>query len=392
MALLPGCRAARVFVTLLLVLMGLSPPSLAQQITYEYDALGRLAVVTTPEGVAQYEYDAVGNILRITTRRFADSTGPVAILGMTPAKGVPGTRVFIYGKGFATNPGDNRVTFNGTDAAVTASTINTITVTVPAGATTGPISLAAPQGSAISPEPFIVLQAFAVAPDQAEVALSGLLDFRATLSGVSNADVTWRVSGLVGGNASLGTISAEGTYTAPTSPPSVQPVLVEAVLIADPTQVAAATVRVVGQAPAWVTAASVTVGPAGARGALAVAQPVTVGPTTTLAISGPVTVTGGPVVMAIVPSTGHPGNTITVTVLGANLQGASEIRFLQATFVDSTFTVSGLIPSTDGKTATCNVTISPTAPLGVRVLQVITSQGRSSVFDHGTNRFTIAMP
>jgi hypothetical protein len=31
-----------------LLLFGLSPPALAQQITYEYDALGRLILITSP--------------------------------------------------------------------------------------------------------------------------------------------------------------------------------------------------------------------------------------------------------------------------------------------------------------------------------------------------------
>ena len=66
----PGCRpcvraarrqAACVCVAAVL-LVGLSPPAFTQQITYEYDALGRLILMKSPEGLAQWEYDAVGNI------------------------------------------------------------------------------------------------------------------------------------------------------------------------------------------------------------------------------------------------------------------------------------------------------------------------------------------
>ena len=84
----PSCP---VWVLGFLVLLALSPAA-AQQITYEYDPLGRLLLVSSPEGVARYEYDAVGNILRIVTRRSSDVSGPVAILLMNPAQGPVGTR------------------------------------------------------------------------------------------------------------------------------------------------------------------------------------------------------------------------------------------------------------------------------------------------------------
>jgi hypothetical protein len=51
----PACRVVCLLATLLL-LFGLSPPSFSQQITYQYDALGRLILVSTPEGIAEYEY------------------------------------------------------------------------------------------------------------------------------------------------------------------------------------------------------------------------------------------------------------------------------------------------------------------------------------------------
>jgi hypothetical protein len=41
--------------------------------------------------------------------------------------------------------------------------------------------------------------------------------FMATVNGVSGATVKWAVKGIVGGNAQVGTISATGLYTAPTT-------------------------------------------------------------------------------------------------------------------------------------------------------------------------------
>ena len=141
----PGCRAVCLLAVLLL-LIGLSPPGSAQQITYQYDALGRLILVSTPEGIAEYEYDAVGNLLRIVTHKYAEASGPVAILGMSPSQGVPGTIVQLYGRGFGATPAENQVAFHGTSAPVTAATASTLTVAVPTGATTGPVSVPSRSG------------------------------------------------------------------------------------------------------------------------------------------------------------------------------------------------------------------------------------------------------
>lgn len=394
MALPPGCRAACVSLTLFFILLGPSPPALAQQITYEYDALGRLIRVIAPEGVAEYEYDAVGNILRIVTRRAAEAPGPVAILSVSPTKGAPGTAVRLYGKGFSATPADNQVAFNGTAAAVTAATTTSLTTTVPTGATTGPITVTTPLGAATSPEAFTVLQAFVVEPAQADVALGGVVDFRATLGGVPTAGVTWRVNGIAGGNPTLGTITTTGTYTAPSTPPPVQPVPVEAVLTAEPTQVATASVRVVGQASGIEAAApvSVAVQPSASptvSGPVSVARTLTSPPVA----SGPVSVTRGPVISAVAPGTGTVGATgLPVTLAGANLQGATAIRFLRNGSADANLTAANMAPAGDGTSVAFTLTIGGSAALGPRVVQVVTPQGTGSNFDLGPNSFTVTAP
>lgn len=394
MAFFPGCRAACVFLTVLFILLGPSPPALAQQITYEYDALGRLIRVIAPEGVAEYEYDAVGNILRIITRRAADVPGPVAILSVSPTKGARGTTVHLYGKGFGATPAENQVAFNGVATTVTAATSSSLTTTVPSGAITGPITLTTRLGIATSPEAFTVLQAFVVEPAQADVALGGVVDFRATLGGVPTAGVTWRVNGIAGGSATLGTITTTGTYTAPSTPPPVQPVPVEAVLTADPTQVATARVRIVGQVSGMEAAAPVSVGvvppssPA-ASGPVSVA----VTPQSAPAASGPVSVSRGPVVTAVSPNTGAQGSSnLPVSLSGANCQGASAIRFLRNGATDSSLTASTVSASGDGTSVNFSLTIGGSAGTGPRVVQVVTPQGTSTNFDLGSNVFTATTP
>ncbi|MCA9759418.1 MAG: hypothetical protein KDA27_26730 [Candidatus Eisenbacteria bacterium] len=70
--------------------------------------------------------------------------------------------------------------------------------------------------------------------------------FAATVTGTTNADVTWQVLG----GATNGSIDAAGTYTAPTSVPNPATVTVRATSVADPSKSSSASVTVtVGAAP-----------------------------------------------------------------------------------------------------------------------------------------------
>ena len=291
---------------------------------------------------------------------------------------------------------------------MTAATATSLTTTVPAGATTGPITLTTPLGSATSPEAFTVL-AFTLVPDQAVVPRGGSVGFQATLGGTAIPEVTWRVNGIVGGDATGGTISASGLYTAPTTLPPVQPLLIEAIRTTDPSQVATASVQVVDQAAGLTSAApvtvgltqrtgveivagAVTVGVTPAQGAQASAGPLTVGVTQAQgaqAMSGPLSVTGGPVLTAITPATGAVGTSVALTLSGGNLQGASTVRALRNGTVDSSLSTTALTASLDGTSITLTLTISGTAPTGPRVLQVATPQGTSTDVDIGGNRLTV---
>jgi YD repeat-containing protein len=131
--------------------------ALAQSpVTYVYDELGRLVAVTDAAGdSATYTYDAVGNLLAIG--RIGATT--LAIVEFTPNSGPIGATVTIYGSGFSAVPGNNTVEFNGTAATVTAATVNTLTVTVPSGATTGTIAVTTSSVTATSGDTFVVTAA-----------------------------------------------------------------------------------------------------------------------------------------------------------------------------------------------------------------------------------------
>jgi uncharacterized protein (DUF1800 family) len=59
-----------------------------------------------------------------------------------------------------------------------------------------------------------------VSPTTATVQTSKTQQFTATVTGNANTAVTWSVNGVTGGNATVGTISAAGLYTAPGTAPS----------------------------------------------------------------------------------------------------------------------------------------------------------------------------
>jgi YD repeat-containing protein len=107
---------------------------------YFYDDLGQLIKVIDSTGtVVEYVYDSVGNILQI--KRSTVAPGTLAIFNFTPQRGGIGETVLIQGQAFDSTPTNDIVQFNGATAPVLAASSTTLTVTVPAAATTGPISV-----------------------------------------------------------------------------------------------------------------------------------------------------------------------------------------------------------------------------------------------------------
>jgi trimeric autotransporter adhesin len=103
--------------------------------------------------VIEYTFDAAGNITNIARQ----AAPGFAITSFTPASGFEGTPVTIYGTGFSATPASNVVKFNGTTAAVSASTTGSISTTVPTGATTGTISVTVGANMVTSAQSFTVV-------------------------------------------------------------------------------------------------------------------------------------------------------------------------------------------------------------------------------------------
>src|ERR1700730_7771847 len=112
-------------------------------------------------------------------------------------------------------------------------------------------------GSSSTPQGIII----SVNPQSASVQVAGTQTFTAAVSKTCNKAVTWKVNGVVGGDATHGNISSTGTYTAPAAVPSNPLVTVTAASAADSTKSGSAMVTVTGSAPPPSTAA-LTISPA----------------------------------------------------------------------------------------------------------------------------------
>jgi RHS repeat-associated protein len=132
--------------------MALVSPA-ATTFRFVHDADGRLKAAIDPEGEAAfYSWDASGNLTSISR----GSSSKLSILGLSPPKGAVGETVKIKGTGFSTTPASNTVKFNGTAATVEAATQWSLTVKVPAGATSGSVTVATSGEPVTSPENFTV--------------------------------------------------------------------------------------------------------------------------------------------------------------------------------------------------------------------------------------------
>jgi hypothetical protein len=72
-----------------------------------------------------------------------------------------------------------------------------------------------------------------ITPTAANVRAGATQPFTATVTGTTNKGVTWSVNGIVAGNATMGTISSNGVYTAPATVPNPSAITIELVSAAD---------------------------------------------------------------------------------------------------------------------------------------------------------------
>jgi hypothetical protein len=431
------------------------PPSVAhaQGIRYGYDASSRLQWIQDQNGdVAIWVYDPAGNILQIVRGNFPDPNAPVGISGFAPMKASEGAVVTVFGRGFSPTPAENTLTFNGTPATIAAASAVQLTVTVPAGAATGPLAVTAPAGTGTSAQPFTVLTAPTISPATA------LLLTRASQIFTSTQPSQWRVNGIANGNTAVGILSVSpggttATYTAPAAVPAGNVVTIAAANQDDLTLQGSAAVTIAGIPPAPRVSVSVSQPPtqatplAASRVSLAVSQPPTQAaalsaprvslavnenptqatplaasrvslavsqpPTQAAALSAPrvslaasqpptqatpltarrVAVERQPVITGISPgSIARGSSNVSLTLTGQGLANATALQFLNNGTNDTLITYSNLAASPDGTQATVTVNIGSAAVIAGRVAQITAGGVISTPAGTGTNVLQVTGP
>lgn len=128
------------------------------------------------------------------------------------------------------------ITSTGLYTAPSVASQTTFTITAVADSNT---SISASASVTVTP-----VVSVTVNPQNTAVETSHTLQFSATVVNTTNTAVTWQVNGVVGGNSTVGTIDANGLYTAPGAVPSPATVTVTAISVADPTKSNSASVTI----------------------------------------------------------------------------------------------------------------------------------------------------
>lgn len=169
--------------------------------------------VTVPAGATTGNVVVAVNDLPSPGAAFTVLPTP-SISSLSPSSAAVGAPVRIIGANFGATQGTSGVTFNGTAATPTSWSAESIAVSVPAGATTGNVVVTA-SGVASAGAAFTVVPV-SITPQLAAVVITTQTQqFTPWVTG--GGGVTWSVDAVAGGDATVGTISATGLYTPPST-------------------------------------------------------------------------------------------------------------------------------------------------------------------------------
>jgi len=171
-----------------------------------------------------------------------------SITSLSPSPVIVGNfTLTVNGAGFVNG---STVSFDGAALPTTFVSASRLTATGHAAApkSSVPVVVTTPDNATsntsfvnVAPAPVSI----SISPASATVRARDSFRFTATIQGTTNTAKTWKVNGIVGGNAVVGTIGTGGLYRAPRRVPNPAVVTITATSVADPTKVATASVMIV---------------------------------------------------------------------------------------------------------------------------------------------------
>lgn len=183
-----------------------------------------------------------------------------------------------------------------------------------------------------------------ISPPSATIHAGTQLQFTATVTNTSNTAVTWQVNGTAGGNATVGTISTTGLYTAPAAVPASGSVTVAAVSQADSTASSSATITITASSGFSVSPSSITVLAGATQQFSVTAAGGAPAPTVSWQVGG---VTGGNATAGTISTSGlytapaSPPSGQRVTVTAISQANSSQTASAQVTVAPSLATLNG---------------------------------------------------
>ncbi len=202
-----------------------------------------------------------------------------------------------------------------------------------------------------------------IQPDGANLFLGQTQQFQASVIGTSNTSVTWSVDGFVAGNASVGTISASGLFTAPAVLPTQASSNIIATSVADASASASVTVSLEDDVTVSVSPSSVSVATTGAQ-----------------VFAANVTGTGSPSTAVTWSVNGIAGGNSAVGTIAAS--GADTAVYTAPATPPSPATVSVTATSVAdaSKSGSASVTITCTSTDSISPTTVNVSLGQTQIF------------
>lgn len=164
----------------------------------------------------------------------------LAIYNISKKTGQPGDHIKLSGTGFDNSSLlANSVGIAGIAAEIIDSTSNTIMFKVPDNAFSGPITVSNKYGVTSSKFDFLIKPSIKIYNDgQRTLAPQQMTRFNATLSGIENQTIEWRVNRIPGGSPEFGTIDKDCLYTAPAILPDSGVVEISAISLANKSLIA----------------------------------------------------------------------------------------------------------------------------------------------------------